>query len=139
MISHSMATLPPEPVPPVDVPDLELHGFSYDERRDILAAVSEAVSSVGCWLKERRVVSFSQVEFVFEMQMRAALELYSALIGAGLELTPETHAELTGLCTVRRHNHRLRNRPGRVLSVRLEISFIEDSAFELGLGFVGAA
>jgi hypothetical protein len=124
---------------PAEAADLDLRGFSYEERRSILPAVTEAVSSGGCWLKERRAVSFSQVVFLFEMQIRAAIELYSALIGTGLELTQDTHAELTGLCTVRRHNHRLQDRPSRVLSVRLEVSFLEDTAFELGLGGIGLA
>jgi hypothetical protein len=116
---------------------IQLRGFSYEERRAILPAVTEVVSSGGCWLKERRMVSFSQVEFLFEMQLRSALEIYSELIAAGLELSQDSHAELTGLCTVRRHDRELRVSPGRVLSVRLEVSFLEESDFELALG--GAA
>jgi hypothetical protein len=132
-------TAPPEAVLPHD---LSLHGFSYEERREILPAVTEAVSSDGCWLRERRVVGFSQVEFHFEMQLRAAIELYSNLIGTGLELSPGTHAELAGLCTLRhnqRQTQRLRNRPGRILSVRLAVNFLEDAAFELGLTGIGLA
>lgn len=140
----SLHTIEPPPAPP-DPPqphDLDLHGFSYDERREILPAVTEAVSSGGCWLRERRVVGFSQVEFLFEMQLRGAIDLYSNLIGTGLELSPGTHAELAGLCTLRhnqRQNQRMRSRPGRVLSVRLEVNFLEDAAFELGLAGVGLA
>ncbi len=85
------------------------------------------------------MTSFSQVEFFFEMQLRSALEIYSALVGAGLELSQASHAELTGLCTMRRHKHALRARPGRVLSVRLEVSFLEESEFDTGLGAVGLA
>jgi len=127
-----------EPVPPEGT-DIDLRAFSYEERRAILPAVTEAVSSGGCWLKERRAVSFSQVVFLFEMQIRAAIELYSALIGSGLELTQGTHAELTGLCTVRRYHHRLQDAPSGILSVRLEVSFLEDTVFELGLGIIGLA
>jgi hypothetical protein len=115
---------------------IQLRGFSYEERRTILPVVTEVVSSGGCWLKERRVVSFSQVEFLFEMQLRWALEVYSSLIAAGLELSQDSHAELTGLCTVRRHDRELRTSAGRVLSVRLEVSFLEESDFEQALGGV---
>jgi hypothetical protein len=118
---------------------LELRGYSYDERRHILPAVTEVVSSGGCWLRERRILSFTQIEFYFEMQLRGALDLYSALIGAGLELTQPSHSELTGLCTVRRHDGRLRQHIGRVVSVRLEVSFLEDSEFDLSPGGVGLA
>jgi hypothetical protein len=134
-------TIDPPPAHPEaqPLPDLDLRGFSYEERQAILPAVTDAIGAGGCWLRERRITGFSQVVFLFEMQLRATLEVYSALIGAGLELTQDTHAELTGLCTVRRHNQRLRDRPGRVLSVRLEVSFLEESAFELSLDGIGLA
>jgi hypothetical protein len=135
------ATIEPPPEPPIllEAPSLDLRAFTYDERREILPAVTEVLAAAGCWLRERRAVSFSQVEFFFELQLRNALDLYSALIAAGLELTPDTHAGLTGLCTLRRHNQRLRLRPGRILTARLEVSFLEDTALELGLGPIGLA
>jgi hypothetical protein len=134
-------TIEPQPEAAVllEAPSLDLHAFTYEERRDILPAVTEVLAAAGCWLRERRAVSFSQVEFLFELQLRNALELYSALIAAGLDLTPDTHAGLTGLCTLRRHNHRLRERPSRILTARLEVSFLEDTALELGLGPIGLA
>jgi hypothetical protein len=138
MTLHDLTPPPPETAP-AEAASLDLRGFSYDERRAILPAVTAAVSSGGCWLKERRAVSFSQVEFRFEMQVRAAIDLYSALIAAGLELTQDTHAELTGLCTLRRHNHRLHDPTSRLLSVRLEVSFLEETAFELAPSSIGLA
>jgi hypothetical protein len=141
----TLTTIEPPAEPPVaiEAPALDLRAFTFDERRDILPVVTEVLSAAGCWLRERRFLSFSQVEFLFELQLRQALDLYSALIAAGLELTPDTHAELTGLCTLRRHNHRLpltqEARPGRILSARLEVSFLEETALELGLGTIGLA
>jgi hypothetical protein len=122
-----------------DAATIQLRGFSYEERRVILPAITEALSSGGCWLRERQMVSFSQVEFRFEMQLRWALETYSALIASGLELTQPSHAELTGLCTVRRHGRELRESPNRVLTLRLEVSFLEETEFDLALGGIGLA
>jgi hypothetical protein len=141
----TLSTIEPPPTPPtlLEPPAIELRASTYEERRDILPAVTEVLSAAGCWLRERRVISFSQVEFLFELQLRNALDLYSALIAAGLELSPDTHAGLTGLCLLRRHNHRLHHAleapTGRILSARLEVSFLEDIALELGLGPIGLA
>ena len=77
---------PPEPASGLQT--LALQSFSYEARRVILPALSEALTHCGCWLSERKVKSTSQIEFVFELQHRLVLDLYSALIGVGLELTP---------------------------------------------------
>jgi hypothetical protein len=47
------------------------------------------------------------------------------LVGTGLELTRSTHNTLTDLCTCRRHLA-LAAEPNQVLSLRLELSFLED-------------
>jgi hypothetical protein len=119
--------------------DVTLHGFSYEERRLVLPMVAEVVGSRGCWLKERHATSFSQVEFVFEMQLRSALDIYSGLIGTGLELIPASHSKLTSLCTVRRHDDGLRQGRQRLLSLRLEVSFLEDLECEMWLASGGLA
>lgn len=121
---------------PQDVRQLELRCYSYDERREVLAAVAELISTGGCWLKSRRALSFTQVEFLFEMQLRASLEVYSGLLEAGLELSPQAHMELTSLCTLRRHKDELQASASQVVSVRLELQFIDDAEgdFEPGSG-----
>jgi len=105
-------------------PDLDVRGFSYEDRREILPALAEALASSGCWLQDRKAVSLAQMEYRFELPLRSAVDLYSGLIGCGLELTRASHLDLTGLCTLRRHNSR--QQLGRVIGVRLEVSFLED-------------
>jgi len=79
----------------------------------------------GCWLLERKAVSVTQLEYIFEIQQRAALDLYTALIEAGLELTRGSHIELTSLCAVLAHASASVDRR-RVIHVTLEVNFLEE-------------
>jgi hypothetical protein len=116
----SLTSPPPQPA----APDLDVRGFSYEDRREILPALAEALAASGCWLHGHKAVSPAQMEYRFELPLRSAVDLYSGLVGCGLELTRSSHLELTGLCTLR-HNPRPQQL-GRVIGVRLEVSFLED-------------
>jgi hypothetical protein len=104
---------------------LEIDTFCYEERRVIFPAVTEALEYCGCWLLDRRPLSFTQMEFYFEAPLRSVLDLYAALIAAGLELTRASHEDLTRFCTLRQHQEHPGSLPG-VITIRLEISFLED-------------
>jgi hypothetical protein len=96
------------------------------------------MNNCGCWLLDQRALSAAQMEMVFEVQLRSALDLYGALIAAGVELTRDSHAALTGLCTLRRHNFRAPHH-GNIVTVRLEVRFMEENAEEFDMGLVGLA
>jgi hypothetical protein len=119
--------------------ELELSACSYEDRSMVLTAVEEAIRLSGCWVKDRRAVSFEQMEFRFEMRLAAALELYSALMGAGLELSQQSHAKLTGLCTLRRHSRQHRVAIGSIVSARLTVNFLYDEDLESGMDALGLA
>jgi hypothetical protein len=104
---------------------LTLQSFSYEARRKVLSALADAMARCGCWLLDRQVVSLTQTDFVFEVQHRAVLDLYTSLIGAGLELTRASHIALTDLCSVMKHGSRIGNK-ARVVHVVLEVSFLEE-------------
>ncbi len=112
--------------PPHESPALELDCFSFDERRVLLPAISEAMTLCGCWLLDRRALSLTQIEFRFEFQLCSAVELYAALVAAGLQLTRASHLHLTSLCMVRKHGS---PRPGLagLVNVRLAVSFLDDA------------
>ena len=74
---------------------------------------------------ERKTTSPTTMEFRLELQLRAILELYAALVAAGVELTSVAHETLSGLCTCRRHGADAVNLR-QVLTLRLELSFLED-------------
>jgi hypothetical protein len=111
--------------PASDVRNLVLQSFTYEGRRVILPALADAMTHCGCWLLERKVVSLTQVDYIFELQQRAVLELYSGLIGAGLELTRASHLELTSLCGLLTHHSTVAARR-RIVHVQLEVSFLEE-------------
>lgn len=106
-------------------PDVAVRSYSYEDRREILPALAEALTASGCWLHGSKAVTLAQMEYRFELPLRSAYELYSGLVGCGLELTRDSHTELTGLCTLRRHNTR-QQELGRVIDVRLEVNFLEE-------------
>ena len=118
-----MSVLPPDPVPAGASLDIET--FSYDERRVIFPALTDALDHCGAWLLHRRPLSFTQVEFYFELPLHAVVELYAALVAAGLELTRASHEDLTTFCTLRKHQERPSMLPG-IVTVRLQVAFLEE-------------
>lgn len=65
------------------------------------------------------------MEFRLEIQLRAILDLYASIVSSGLELTKAGHLSLTDLCTCRK-NLATPADLGQVVTIRLEISFLED-------------
>ncbi|MDQ2834454.1 MAG: hypothetical protein M3Y50_12035 [Acidobacteriota bacterium] len=104
---------------------LDIQGFSYEERQGLLPTLTSAFADCGGWVLERKTLSPSTMEFQVEIQLRAALDLYSSIIETGLQLTRDAHLGLTQLCTFRR-NSLNPNDLGQVVSIRIEISFLED-------------
>jgi hypothetical protein len=103
----------------------ELQGYSYDDRQGLLPTLTSAFTQCGGWVLERKTISATTMEFRIEIQLESIVELYSSLMATGLELTRGTHATLTALCTSRKHVA-VPWQPSRVLSFRLELSFLED-------------
>jgi hypothetical protein len=103
---------------------LEVHSFSAEERTVLLPRVYKALTASGCSVFGRRRRGQRMVEYSFEIELRAALDLYCGLAQAGLEMTEVSHRALTELCMVRTHERALRAGV-RVVSVRLRISFLE--------------
>ena len=103
----------------------EIHAFSYEERQGVLPGLTSAFTQSGGWVLERKSTSATTMQFRFEIQLHAIVELYAALVETGVEFTKTTHAVLTDLCTCRRHISRSA-RASQVLTLSLELSFLED-------------
>jgi len=108
-----------------DIQTHDLQGYSYEDRQGLLPTLTSAFTQCGGWVLERKTTSASTMEFRIEIQLHSIVELYSALVATGVELTRTTHDTLTGLCTSRKHLARS-HQPNQVLSIRLELSFLED-------------
>ena len=104
---------------------LEIQSFSYDDRAGLLPVLLTALADGGGWVIDRRTVSANMVRLSVEAQLRSIVELYGAIVAAGLELTRSSHLALTDLCTCRR-NAAAAVDLGQIVSLRLEISFLEE-------------
>ena len=69
------------------------------------------------------------VELRLELQVRALVDIYAALVSSGVELTREAHLVLTERCTCRQFQPN-RKSMANILSIRLEIAFLADITVE---------
>lgn len=102
---------------------IEVHGFSCESRTPMLQKLRIALAASGCWLIGTKYGRGS-VEYSFEIELGAALDLYCGLVHAGLQMTELTHRTLTELCVLRTHGQAF-NVHRRVLRVRLVTSFLQ--------------
>jgi len=108
---------------------LDIQGFSYEERLGLLPTLTSAVADCGGWILDRKTLSPTTMEFRLEIQLRAALDLYSSILASGLELTRAGHLGLTHLCTCRK-NLATAADLGQIVAIRIEISFLEDATLQ---------
>ncbi len=113
----------PEPL------ELRLQCLTYDERLNVLPALTDAIDRAGGWLLDRRTVAAHALELKIELQVRALVEIYAALVSSGVELTREAHLLLAERCTCRQHQPS-RERMASIMSIRLEIAFLVDMTLE---------
>lgn len=104
---------------------LDIQGFSYEERYGLLPNLTSALADCGGWILCRKSLSASTMEFRLEIQLCAVVDLYASIVSSGLELTRAGHLALTDLCICRK-NLVTSADLGQVVTIRLEISFLED-------------
>jgi hypothetical protein len=110
---------------PAEIPVINLRGRSFEDHQEFVPMLLDTMASCGCWLLERREFPPNATELSFELLLRSVFELYSGLLSCGVELSRDSHTRMKSLCTVRDHNpHRARRR--RVLTIRLELIFVEE-------------
>ena len=108
---------------------LDIQGFSYEERHGFLPTLASAFAECGGWILDRKTLSPSTMEFRIEIQLRAVIDLYSSIIASGLELTRSGHLGLTHLC-IWRKNLATPTDLGQIVTIRIEISFLEDATLQ---------
>ncbi len=104
---------------------LEIQGYSYESRQDVLPVLTSAVARCGGWVLDRKRLSETTMELRVEVELRAALDLYAGMIGAGLELTRCGHLSLTELCLCRKHVRVID--PAQLVTIRVEICFLGEA------------
>ncbi len=104
---------------------VDIQSFSYEARASVLPTLTASFSDCGGWVLDRKTLSPTTIEFRIEIQLRSVLDLYAALLSAGIELTRGAHITFTDLCTCRKHLRTTADL-GQVVALRIEISFLED-------------
>lgn len=103
----------------------DLPAFCYAERAILLPDLLLTISDCGGWLLERKSLSATAMEFRLELQLASIVDLYSAFVHLGLELTSQAHTALTGLCLCLRHL--AQGGPALpIVTLRLEVAFLEE-------------
>jgi hypothetical protein len=102
---------------------IELQAHTYEERHGLMPALTTAVSLCGAWIVERTTVSPKGMELRIEVELRMIVELYAAMLSAGVEFGRDGHQLLAEQCTRRKHMQA----DGRsLLMIRMEIAFLDD-------------
>ena len=103
---------------------IEVHSFSVEDRKLLLPRLWKVFTAAGCSAAVCKRCGRRTVEYRFDVELGAVLDLYCGLAQAGLEMTEVSHRALTELCMLRTHERALRAGV-RVVGVKLRISFLE--------------
>lgn len=122
---------------PISIPwAMHLKAVACEEPVRLARLLTGAVLGCGGWVLSRNVTEAGRIRMVFEFERGMCLDIYSALIAVGLELSPMGHMRMTELfqCT----RNRWPSCMEEVASVELEIQTLPAGLAESsGLGGMG--
>ena len=107
---------------------VQIQSYSYQERQSLVPVLMNAITRSGGWVCERRSLSPVTVEFGVEIELTGMLDLYSGIIGAGLEVTRSGHKALTEMCLYCRHPRLMDTT--LTIRVQMEVSFLEEASLD---------
>lgn len=73
------------------------------DQSTVVPRLSGLIPACGAWIRSRSYVEPGTVRFVFEFPRDICVEIYSALVSVGLQLTAASHSLLTELCRCTPH------------------------------------
>ena len=82
---------------------LYLTALLPEEQSMAVPRLSGIIPDCGAWIRSRSYVQPGTARFVFEFPRDICIEIYSALVSVGLQLTPASHQLLTELCRCTPH------------------------------------
>ena len=77
---------------------LEIQAISAVEPSHLVRALTGAILGCGGWVLTRSMSDSGRVTVLFEFERRACVEIYTALIASGIELSRSGHLRMTELC-----------------------------------------
>jgi hypothetical protein len=109
-----------EPNPIASIPwALEIKAVSMEEPSHLVQTLTGAILGCGGWVLSRGANDTGTINMLFEFERQACVEIYSMLIGAGLELSQYGHLRFTELCQCTRNHHQ--DCSTEIASIDLEI------------------
>jgi hypothetical protein len=98
---------------------MQMNAVSLEEPTHLVQTLTGAILGCGGWVLSRGANDSGSVSMLFEFERHACVDIYSVLIGAGLELSQNGHIRFTELCQCTRSNQR--DCGAEIASVDLEI------------------
>jgi hypothetical protein len=82
---------------------LYLTALLAEDQSTVVPRLSGLIPDCGAWIRSRSYVEPGTARFVFEFPRDICVEIYSALVSVGLQLTAASHSLLTELCRCTPH------------------------------------
>src|SRR6202167_1752568 len=82
---------------------LYLTALLPEDQSLVVSRLSGIIPDCGAWIRSRSYVEPGTARFVFEFPRDICVEIYSALVSVGLQLTTTSHSLLTELCRCTPH------------------------------------
>jgi hypothetical protein len=98
---------------------MQLKAVSMEDPSRLVRALTGAILGCGGWVLSRSANDSGLLTILFEFERCACVDVYSVLIAAGLELSPNGHLRFTELCQCTRSQHRPCG--AEIASIQLEI------------------
>lgn len=98
---------------------LQMRAVSIEEPSRLVQSLTGAILGCGGWVLSRGASDTGTINMLFEFERRACVDIYSVLIGAGVELSHTGHIRFTELCQCTRSHPR--ECGAEIASIDLEI------------------
>jgi hypothetical protein len=77
---------------------MQMQAISVEEPSRLVQSLTGAILGCGGWVLCRGANDSGTVTMLFEFERQACVDMYSLLVGAGLELSQSGHLRFTELC-----------------------------------------
>ena len=82
---------------------MQMKAVSSEEPGRLVQTLTGAILGCGGWILSRGANDTGTVNLLFEFERQMCVDIYSVLIGAGLDLSQNGHIRFTELCMCTRH------------------------------------
>lgn len=84
---------------------MQMKAVSMEEPSRLVHSLTGAILGCGGWVLSRGANDTGLINMLFEFERQSCVDIYSILIGSGLELSQSGHIRFTELCQCTRSNH----------------------------------